>query len=838
MSDPWTRAEDIFLEALERPAEQRQDYVREACSDDADLAGRVAELLEADAEDDGHLEEVIGSVALNWLGPEPVANLVGQQMGPYRLLREIGRGGIGSVFLAQREDGDFHQQVAIKLLRRGMDSGDILRRFHGERQILANLDHPHIARLYDGGTTTDGLPYFVLEYIDGLPIDRYCEQQRLRVEQRLRLFHAVCGAVQYAHRNLVVHRDLKPSNILVTAGGTPKLLDFGIAKVLGLSLPGLAPQATVAGLRPMTPAYASPEQVRGTAITTASDVYSLGVLLYELLTGRRPYRLETNLPADRDGCPQTNNDRNNQHALEAAILHQQPEAPSRAVSVENLPHCGLSGSQLRRRLRGDLDTIILMALRKEPARRYGSVEQLARDVEYHLDGRPVRAHRDSLGYRAGKFLRRHRLGVGATGAFFLLAIAFAIVMAVQSAHVREQRDRAEQISLMLTELFNVADPSVARGTSVTARELLDRGAEQVRALDPSPETAHLLLELARLYSRLGLSEQSLALNHDALEMHRQTLGEENAEVATSLFQLSIDLAHLGNYATAEVWMNEALELRSRLFGPDHPGVHRVLASLALLQHDQGHYAEAHDLYQQALDGQRRNLGDDNLRTAHTLSNLALLQRDRGHFTEAEGMLRQVHAVYHSQLGDDNPFTAGIVDELGVTLFLAGDSEAAESLLRSSLERRRQLLGEEHADFGRSLLHLGELRCRTGDFRGGEPMVQQALELVQNNTAATPLAPAALTALGHCRAAAGDLEAAIEQLQRAIDTSTSSLSPDHPQTAQAGYFLGVVYFAAADCAQATPWLHNSIELRRPLLRSDHPELDHARNLLSACTDDNP
>jgi eukaryotic-like serine/threonine-protein kinase len=422
----WQKVEELFHLSLEREASQRAAFLDEACAGDPDLRGKVESLLAYDEQESDFLERPASEVRGHWLDEDQHVPMTGRRIGPYQVTREIGHGGMGAVYLAVRADDQYQKQVAIKLIKRGMDTKTILRRFRTERQILANLDHPHIAKLLDGGTTEEGLSYFIMDYVDGLPIDRYCDTQKLTTVERLRLFRTVCSAVAYAHQNRVVHRDLKPGNILVNAQGVVKLLDFGVAKLLHPEASSKTTGSTAAVLRPMTPEYASPEQVRGSVITPASDIYSLGVLLYELLTGHRPYRVQSRTPQE----------------IERVICEEEPEKPSTVISrIEEAPDLGrpltpASVSQtregqpekLRRRLAGDLDTIVLMALRKEPERRYGSVEQLSEDIRRHLEGLPVIARKDAFWYRSAKFIKRNKAAVLAAtlGAGIILALVAAL----------------------------------------------------------------------------------------------------------------------------------------------------------------------------------------------------------------------------------------------------------------------------------------------------------------------------------------------------------------------------------------------------------------------------
>ncbi len=536
----WQQIQTLAEAALEIDTDARSDFLDQACDGDEALRREVEALL-------GSLDRVESFLETPALGDfarfraaagsgepttvardsewRPAESGPGQHVGPYRILHEIGHGGMGTVYAAARDD-PFEHRVAIKLIRPGMDSGSVAQRFRSERQILANLDHPNIARLLDGGTADDGRPYFVMELIEGERIDRYCDRERLPIRRRLDIFREVCAAVDYAHRNLVVHRDIKPSNILITRRGVPKLLDFGIAKLLDDTDFPYTVEATRTGLRPMTPPYASPEQLLGQAITTASDVYSLGVLLYMLLTGRLPYALAEPSPQE----------------MQRALAEGQLPRPSTAVNRPEGPdelspdavsrRRGTHPHQLRRRLAGDLDNIVLTALRREPERRYGSVALLAEDLRRHLEGLPVSARRDTFGYRAGKFLRRNKLAASIAGTSAALVLGFATTMAVQARQLARQRDRAkaerdkadrerdkahrerdraEKVSTFLTDLFALADPE-AGGNTVTAREILDRGLDRIQELEDQPEAqVGLMSALGRIYRKLRLQEQATPL---------------------------------------------------------------------------------------------------------------------------------------------------------------------------------------------------------------------------------------------------------------------------------------------------------------------------------------
>jgi serine/threonine protein kinase len=494
----WRRLDEIFQAAVDQPAEERDAFLERACAGDAELRSEVAALLRSDAIAGGFLENVIGGEAGRMVGvPSPPTP---QRFGPYRIVGDLGRGGMGAVYLAVRDDDEYRKQVAVKLLHRGLETGEAVARFRDERQILAAFEHPGIVRLLDGGSTEEGWPYLVMERVEGVPITDYCEGRGLTVRDRLALFRQVCAAVQYAHQRLVIHRDIKPGNILVGADGTPKLLDFGIAKLLDPDQPGGRP-ATVAGLHRLTPEYASPEQARGEPVTTATDVYSLGAVLYELLTGARPHRFEG--------------------ATVVQMLH--------ALSDVDPPRPSLAAAAVRRRaLRGDLDTIVMKALEKEPGRRYASAEQLSEDLRRHLEGRPIAARAGTWVYRTGKFVRRQRALVAAA-AVVLVTLTAATIVSLQQAR-RAQRRFLDVRHLATSLLFEVDESIRGLEGSTAARELIVTRALQY--LDSLAQEADddpaLSRELAAAYVKVGQIQgssraPSLGRPRDAIESHRKAV---------------------------------------------------------------------------------------------------------------------------------------------------------------------------------------------------------------------------------------------------------------------------------------------------------------------------
>ncbi|MDX1546008.1 MAG: serine/threonine-protein kinase, partial [Rhodothermales bacterium] len=690
--DRWQDVEALFAEALRRSPDGRSALLHEIAGRDPALADEVASLLAAHDGADGFFDGLAGGflvpLAARLAGSAPS---VPERVGPYRVLGEVGRGGMSVVYRAGRADGQFEQEVALKFIRRGVDGSEQVRRFLAERQILASLNHPHIARLYDGGVLDDGRPYFVMEFVDGRPIDRYCDAARLRLDARLRLVLTVLDAVAYAHRNLVVHRDLKPSNILVTAEGVPKLLDFGIAKLLDDDAESTLTQT---GSRWMTPEYAAPEQVRGERVTTATDVYQLGVMLYRLCTGHRPYRLagSSTYEVERAVCEE-------EPTRPSLVVGQTEEVRQGTATLRITPE-GVSASRstdepaLRRILAGDLDAIVLKALRKAPEERYASVEALADDLRAFLDGRPVEARRGSAAYRARKFVRRHRWGLSVAASIALLLVGYAVTATLQARQIARERDRAQQeqakarqVTDFLLGLFETADPNRALGEAVTARELLDRGAARVRReLQAQPAVLAQALEtIGQVYEKLGLygeaqaqleaalalrppdqassSERAEGLHALAVVLHRagrfadaearlrealalwDAVPEARAGRARSLHLLGALRKEQDDFAAAETLLGDALAIQQALGEPARLDAARTLRTLAGLRHDLGDTAAADSLYHAALTLQRQGLGADHLEVAETLNLLAVLREDQGRFDEAERFYGETLAMY-------------------------------------------------------------------------------------------------------------------------------------------------------------------------------------------------
>jgi eukaryotic-like serine/threonine-protein kinase len=721
------RVLELLDEALEVPSGERTAYLEAHCEDEA-----TRREVEAMLSTEPH-SEVLGVPAFDVHAADAA---IGRRVGSYEIVRLIDRGGMGSVYLAERED--FDQQVALKLLRRGLDLDDTLvRRFHNERQILARLDHPNIAKLLDGGTTEDRLPYFVMELVDGVPIDRYCRQQELSIRERLRLFRKVCAAVQFAHQSLVVHRDLKPSNVLITADGEPKLLDFGIAKLLDDDLAARTLD-TAPGHGAMTPRYASPEQIRLEPVTTASDVYSLGVLLYELLTGRTPYRLAS--------------DRSDEVAR--AVCEQEPDKPSTAVRRQAGESSGETlhdPRKLRQLLAGDLDSIVLKALRKRPEMRYGSVEQFSEDIHRYLSGLPVDA-RDGTGlYRFGKFVRRNRLQLAVISAFLIMAIGFGVVSlklqreAGESAKAQKQAEvqseLAARISELLQEILRVANPSESPGPRLTPLDLAHRAKDRIASkLDDYPETrielSGILGALFRDLGDLGEAKEQMEIS---LELARSHYGENHPEVAKRLGNLSVVFSDLGRHSEAESLLRQALNIRVKL-GQRGQELFRPRSNLATSLFLQEKFQESEKLQLELLRDREKLYGDNDEDVATSLRNLGALYFAIDEVDKAEMYLSRALRIRQESPEPNVLEVAATQDLLGRTKAALGKVAESENLYRKALETRKARLGEHHPAVARTQTNLGALLIGT-DPIAAEELLQEAMDSMRDRPEGRELAEA-------------------------------------------------------------------------------------------------
>jgi len=715
--DRWHQIDRLFAAALERPSAERDAFLREASGGDAAIYREVRALLDCSEEAEAVLGDSVDDFAEPLLAARQ-AIAPGARLGAYRVIEEIGRGGMGKVYRAERADDQYRQEVAVKLVSSTLPPEEMARRFRIERQVLARLQHPNVATLLDAGVTGDGRPYLVMQYVRGVPITEYADAHRLPVAARLRLFATVCRTVHFAHSNLVVHRDLKPSNILVTEDGQVRLLDFGIAKLLDPEGMDITAPLTEEHLL-LTPEHAAPEQILGGTVTTATDVYALGVLLYELLTGTRPFR------ATRGG------------GWHRAVCEEEPAPPSAGSTAEAAEARSTRAPALRQQLRGDLDHMALMALRKEPERRYASAEQFAEDVDRHLDGRPVLARRDTLAYRSRKFLRRNRLPVAAAALMLLMLVAATVVTAHQAraraaalAEAEVERDKAEDLAAFMLDVFRSSDPASAQGRSVTARELLDRAAARIdRELGQRPLVqADMKMAIGRAYGALGLYDAALPQFEDALRLRRAHGPGNQAAVAEALNQVGRGLAGLGRLDEAVPVMREALATSERPPAAGDTLIASILTYLARMEIDLGEPALARSRLERAVAIHRAQPVPDGRGLANALRFLRLAYERTGEVDRELPVARAALATAQASVPEDDPLLLNVEEDYGLALANAGRFDSAVAVFRSVLEGRVRMRGPDHLDVSYAHYNIGDALRGMGRAREALDAYRKALDI--------------------------------------------------------------------------------------------------------------
>jgi len=713
--------------------------------------------------------------------------MAASQIGPYRLLEILGEGGMGEVWLAEQTK-PIHRRVALKLIKTGMDTKAVVARFESERQALALMDHANIAKVFDAGATSEGRPYFVMEYVPGLPITEYCDKHCLTIVERLELFTQVCDGVQHAHQKAIIHRDLKPSNVLVIEQdnkAVPKIIDFGLAKATAQRLTDKS-IFTELGMMLGTPAYMSPEQADPDEqnIDTRTDVYSLGVILYQLLVGMLPFEGQ----APRAGTLE---------AILRMIREQEPPKPSTKVrSLGDTTKALAEKRQLEprlfaRRLSGELDWITMKALAKDRARRYASPAELGADIRRHLNDEPVLAGPPSTLYRASKFVRRHRLGVVSAATALLLLIAFATAMAIQARRIAKERDRAnrqtevsQRVADFMTNIFKVSDPSAARGNTITAREILDKGSTQIEiGLSKDPEVqAQLMQVMGDVYGNLGIYPRAEVLLRHALEIRQRDLGMENAVTLTTIDSLGWTLEEEGHYAEAEKLQRQTVDVERRVLGPEHGETLRSMNSLALTLEREGRYTAAEELQRQTIDGENRTFGPENAATLSTMHALGGVLSAEARYAEAEKLDRETLEIETRVLGPDHLSTVGTMQNLALALASETRYAEAEKVDRKILDIRRRVLGPEHPATLATMNNLANVLGSEGRYADAEKLHRETLAirsrvlgLEHPDTLGSMVDLSAdLTSQGHFAEA--------EKLDReALDIQTRTLGPENADT---------------------------------------------------------
>ncbi len=826
--EAWRRLEGFIDEALDLDEAGRQELLDRVGAQDPALRREIEAVLANEAAARGLLERpleerapaLLGAIATedrSWEG----LHLEGHAVGPYRLIRELGRGGMGVVFLAERADGQFEQRVALKLVRRGISTSEILRRFRAERQIQARLQHPNIARLLDGGADEAGQPFFAMEFVEGTALGAYCDQAKLTVAQRLRLFLQVCDAVEYAHRNLVVHRDIKPSNVLVTPDGQAKLLDFGIAKLLDPTTGDGT--VTVGDSRPLTPRYAAPELLLGEPVTTVTDVYSLGVVLYELLCGRHPHRLQ-------DGSAD---------ALRRLFL-QKVEAEPLSSAVHRSDHVdggepqaiaearGVGAEVLVRQLRGDLDNIVGMATRREPGRRYSSVGALAADVRSFLEGRPVSARGESAAYRASKFVARHRVAVGAAVLVAASLVAGVVGTVWQARRAVEQARKAEEVKRFVFGLFQLSDPDAAKGKEITARELLERGARRIESdLADQPDVqAEMLLFVGNIYHRLGMNPESRPFIEKALALRRQHFAEDSLEVAEAEVAMGSVHFALGELVPAESLCERALSKRARKLGEAHPDTAVARCFLGRVRLEKGEHEKAHQALLQATADLRRHAPSTDANLAVSLNALGLVLQSKGDLDGAETAYREALELRRKLHGEEHSAVSASLSNLAAVMQDRGKVREATVQYRRLLALDRRLLGDAHDKVALDLNFLGVALVASGELTEAERLLRESLVIYGRAPKGSPLRAMALHNLSRALRRQGKLAEAEASSREALALAAGTLGDEHTHVANVRVGLASILSDRREFEEAERLALGALATQRKQLPADHPRIADA------------
>src|SRR5579864_538654 len=809
----WQKIQNLFHQAADVPQTEQRTFLESQCADDPALVGDVIILLEEDARGPSLLDGGVAEVAHQILSAPAAALHPFKEFGPYRIVRAIGEGGMGTVYLAERED--LGSQVAIKILRDAWLSPARRDLFATEQRTLAQLNHPSIARLYDADTSPDGSPFFVMEYVEGVPLTVYCDKNNCSIHGRLLLFRAVCEAVLYAHQHAVIHRDLKPSNVLVKSDETVRLLDFGIAKHLESA--GESVNKTMTGMHLMTPAYAAPEQIRGEQVGIHTDVYSLGVILYELLAGSLPFDLSNRTPAE----------------AEKILTEQEAEKPSAVAdrSARLTQHKKPTASASRSAW-ADLDVLCLTAMHKDAQRRYRSVEALIRDIDHYLKGEPMEARPDTVRYRLGKFVARNRRPVIAASAALAIVIGLVVFYTVRLASARNaalaEAARTQRIQRFMLNLFQGGDEAAGPADTLRVVTLVDRGVQEARAMNSEPAVqAELYQTLGGIYQKLGRLDQADSLLRSALDERRSLFGADSREVADSLVALGLLRADQAKLNEAERLVRDGLTMTQRHVPPNHPAVAKATAALGKVLEDRGAYAQAVPVLEEAVKLQSTP-GAPTPELAATLSELANTHFYLGHYETSDALNRRVLEMQRQLYGERHPRVADTLINLGEDQFQWGHYDQAEKFERQALDINRSWYGNDHPETADTLTIIGQAVAFQGRYDEAVDLLQQSLAILEHVYGPVhPRVAYALNELGLTEMKQGKLDQAEARFRRVLVIYRSVYGEHHYLIGIAYSNLGGVYLARKQYVQAESMCRQAVAHYVESLSANHLNTGVAR-----------
>jgi|AntRauTorcE11897_2_1112592.scaffolds.fasta_scaffold04960_1 serine/threonine-protein kinase len=730
-TDEWIKIEAIVDEALACSERERDAFIKQRCAGDPALIEHVHSFLASVSEADQFfssntsLKDKIEEEAVSDnLLTKNYETLVGNEIGAYRLTKLLGEGGMGAVFLGQRTDGQFEHSVAIKIIRSGLNRSEIYTHFIRERQILAGLNHENIARLYDGGVTENSIPYLIMEYVDGTPIDEYCDSNRLTIPERIELFKSVCNAVVYAHKNLVIHRDLKPENILITDSGTVKVMDFGIARLVDTPSSDNSSADKTQKSSYISFSNASPEQVRGDSATTASDIYALGVLLFKLLAGAHPLPIEQRPKKEVIDLIQ------NQQPMSLANRFHDLPAVEKILILSNRSINTNKATELQN---GDLNSIAQKCLDKSPDERYQTVDDLVQDLNRFKNKFPLSTRNDSSVYVAKKFTARNKGPISAAAAFLIISLLSALFY---THEVQQERDiaqreanKATQVTEFVLNLFKGSDPSQTGGSDISARDLLNRGIERTEYLSNQPEIQASMFEvLGRIMTELGEYNEATELLQQSIDLRLEVFGENNLETISSYEQMGTLLSAKGDLFQAQTMLETALEIRRSLQGTRQAAMSEANAELAYVYRRLGKYEEAEKLYRSLIAIYEAELGHEDPLTLTSLSSLGVTLHTSGHLDEAEQIYREVLSKRLELYNTAHPDIAMSYNNLGSLLLNLGRFDESEDMLNKSLQMRRSLFGESHPKVALTMNNLGILNRNRGQFEESISLIEQSISI--------------------------------------------------------------------------------------------------------------